>query len=110
MTGPASLNNLRLVDEVHVDALRRQLSDFVARVEAGATFVLLRHGRPIAILGPATRELGGRPLGVSRFRANMRRSIGRADQEPIRLTYRGRTVGFVGPIPEPVKEHWLDMS
>jgi antitoxin (DNA-binding transcriptional repressor) of toxin-antitoxin stability system len=91
-------------------ALRSRLSDYVAQAEGGATFVLLRHGRPIAMLGPAAGELSGRRIGVSQFRASLRRSIGRVSEQPVRLTYRGRTVAMVGPISEPIEREWQDFQ
>lgn len=94
------------MDEVPVDVLRSRLGDYIARVEGGATFVLLRHGSPVAILGPASPDNGSRPLGVSRFRATLRRSIRRAAHEPMRLTYRGRTVALVGPVPAHIAANW----
>ncbi len=97
------------MDEVSVDALRSRLSDYIAEVESGAIYVILRHGQPVAVLAPATPELGGRPLGVSRFRATLRRSIRRAAQEPVRLTYRGRTVAHLGPFSERAEALWREL-
>jgi antitoxin (DNA-binding transcriptional repressor) of toxin-antitoxin stability system len=98
------------VDEVSVDAFRSRLSDYVAQAERGATFILLRHGRPTALLGPALPEFTGRPIAVSRFRASLRRSIGAAADEPVRITYRGRTVAVLQPISAAIEQRWQDLA
>lgn len=91
------------MEHLGVEKLRRRTSDCVARAEAGASFVVLRHSRPLAILRTPKPEDWGEDVPVSRFRSDLRRQLGRARRRPIRLTYRGKQIAVVTPVPARVR-------
>lgn len=59
MTRLTSPLNIR----VGVDEIRRDLSAYLLRVEAGETVVIVKDGKPAAELGPVTSETV-RPFGL----------------------------------------------
>lgn len=83
--------------------LRRRTSDCVARAEAGEAFVVLRHSRPLAVLRPPRPGDWGEEVPVSQFRTDLRRLLGRGRRRPIRLTYRGKRIAAVTPVPARVR-------
>lgn len=92
---------------VSVRILRCRVADYVARVQGGEQFVILRHGRPIALL--RSRVNGERVvrLPVDTFRANLRRALAIARRRPVLLTWRGEPAAIVGPLPPDfVWEEW----
>ena len=91
------------MEHLGVERLRRQTSDCVARAEAGESFMVLRHSRPLAVLRAARFGDWGEDIPVSRFRGDLRRLLGSGPRRPIRLTYRGRRIAVVAPVPPRVR-------
>lgn len=54
--------------QVGVSHLRNHISEFVARVQAGESFVITRYGRPIAELTPLEQRTLTREQLIARWR------------------------------------------
>lgn len=51
---------------ITLDEMERNLQDYIQRVEAGETVVILRGGKPVAEVKPAAPEIIGlRPFGLA---------------------------------------------
>lgn len=80
---------------VTVRALRRQMADFAAKAAAGETILVLRHGRPWAILRKAHADDRCRTQSITSFRDDLRRGLLRARRRPLRLTWRDEALEVV---------------
>ena len=49
---------------VSIDEIKRDLLNYIERVEAGETLVILRGDKPVAELKPASVAVGMRPFGL----------------------------------------------
>ena len=80
---------------VTVRTLRRNLADYADRAARGESIVVLRHGRPWALLRPLLPGERCRALSVTAFRQDLRGGLLRARRSPVALTWRGRPLGVV---------------
>lgn len=86
---------------ISTGSLRRQAGECLARVSDGDTFVILRHGRPVAILRPAqTRDVWrrGRASATVMWR-NLRDLMAAARREPVLFTWYGAGTAVLEPLP-----------
>jgi antitoxin (DNA-binding transcriptional repressor) of toxin-antitoxin stability system len=80
---------------VTIRTLRRRIADFAASAAEGESVVVLRHGRPWALLRP---PLPGERCGtqsITGFRDDLRRGLLRARRRPLRLTWRDELLAVV---------------
>jgi antitoxin (DNA-binding transcriptional repressor) of toxin-antitoxin stability system len=80
---------------VTVRALRRNIADFAAKAAAGETIVIVRHGRPWALLRPSMPNERGRSQSITSFRDGLRRGLLTARRRPLRLTWRDEALAVV---------------
>jgi prevent-host-death family protein len=52
------------ITQVSIDDVKRNLSLYLQRVEAGETVIVLRAGQPVAEIKPVTLEAARRPYGL----------------------------------------------
>jgi antitoxin (DNA-binding transcriptional repressor) of toxin-antitoxin stability system len=71
------------------------MADFAANAAAGETIVVLRHGRPWAILRPALAEEHCKTQSITSFRDDLRSGLLRARRRPLRLTWRDQPLAVV---------------
>ena len=86
---------------ISTGTLRRQAGECLARVSDGDTFVVLRHGRPVAILRPARPKdfwRRGRGSATLMWR-NLRDLMAAARREPILITWYGEGTAVLEPLP-----------
>src|SRR5256885_2281755 len=84
---------------ISTGSLRRQAGACLARVSRGDTFVVLRHGHPVAILRPpGAREacISGQATLLWR---NLRDLMAAARRESVLITWRGDVRGVLEPLP-----------
>lgn len=79
--------------------LRRQVNRSLVRVARGETIVVVRNGRPIAIIRPLRDCETGRRVSVTTFRRNLRRALVVTQRRPIVLTWYGDGAAVVAPVP-----------
>lgn len=89
------------MEELPVERLRIRTAEYVARAELGEAFVVMRHQRPLAVLGPCLGDQQALPVPVSGFRGNLRTWLSRAQRQSLLLTWRGRRVASVEPVDAP---------
>lgn len=78
--------------------LRRRPGAFLAKVSRGDTFVVLRHGRPVAILrAPRASEVCTSGTATLLWR-NLRDVIAAARREPVLITWYGDEVAVLEPL------------
>jgi antitoxin (DNA-binding transcriptional repressor) of toxin-antitoxin stability system len=80
---------------VTVRTLRRRIADFAARASEGERVVVLRHGRPWALLRPPIPGERCRTQSITSFRDDLRRGLLRARRRPLRLTWRDEPLAVV---------------
>jgi antitoxin (DNA-binding transcriptional repressor) of toxin-antitoxin stability system len=84
---------------ISTGTLRRQAGACLARVSRGDTFVVLRHGHPVAILRPPrAREacISGQATLVWR---NLRDLMATARREPVLITWYGDVMAVLESLP-----------
>jgi antitoxin (DNA-binding transcriptional repressor) of toxin-antitoxin stability system len=79
---------------VTVRTLRRRMADFAARA-ADSEIVVLRHGRPWALLRPPMPGERCRTQSITSFRDDLRCGLLRARRRPLRLTWRDEPLAVV---------------
>lgn len=94
------------MEDLPVERLRIRTAEYVARAELGEAFVVMRHQRPLAVLGPWLGDQEALPVSVSRFRGNLRVWLSRAKGQRLLLTWRGRRVASVEPVDETRSRRW----
>ena len=57
---------------IGIRSLRRRVSESLVRVGRGETIVVVRHGRPIAIIRPLVADETAHRISVTTFRRNLR--------------------------------------
>lgn len=85
---------------VAIRSLRARVADYVERAQDGEEFVVVRHGRPVAILRPRISGERVVRLPVGTFRTNLRRALLIARRRPVLLTWRGQPAAVVAPLPD----------
>lgn len=80
-------------------ALRRQPGICLARASRGETFVVLRHGRPVAILRPPREgEMTERRSATLLWR-NMRDLLAEGRRKAVLITWYGVGTAVIEPLP-----------
>ena len=83
---------------ISTGSLRRQAGACLARVSRGDTFVVLRHGHPVAILRPPrAREVCTSGTATLLWR-NLRDLMAAARREPVLITWYGDEVAVLEPL------------
>lgn len=80
---------------VSVRTLRRRIADFLACAAKGEPVVVIRHGRPWALLRPPMPGERCRTQSITSFRDDLRRGLLRARRRPLRLTWRDEPLAVV---------------
>ncbi len=94
------------MEDLPVERLRIRTAEYVARAELGEAFVVMRHQRPLAVLGPCLADQEAISVPVSRFRGGLRVWLTRAEGQRLLLTWRGRRVASVEPVDETRSPRW----
>lgn len=94
------------MEDLPVERLRIRTAEYVARAELGEAFVVVRHQRPLAVLGPSRADQDALVVPVSRFRGSLRVWLSRAQGQRLLLTWRGRRVASVEPVDETRSRLW----
>lgn len=81
-------------------ALRRRAGTCLARVSRGDSFVVLRHGAPVAVLRPPGSQDVGRARGATLLWRNLRDLMAAARREPVLITWYGDAMAVLEPLPE----------
>ena len=84
---------------VGIRTLRRRVNESLVRVARGETVVIVRHGRPIAIIRPLKDGDTARRISVTTFRQNLRRTLAITRRRAIVLTWYGDGAAVVAPVP-----------
>ncbi len=71
----------------------------MVRVGRGETIVVVRHGRPIAIIRPLAEDETAHRISVTTFRRNLRRTLAVTRRRAIVLTWYGDSAAVVAPVP-----------
>lgn len=85
-------------------ALRRRAGTCLARVSQGDSFVVLRHGAPVAVLRPPRPQDIGRVRGATLLWRNLRDLMAAARRVPVLITWYGDAMAVL----EPIAEHGED--
>jgi antitoxin (DNA-binding transcriptional repressor) of toxin-antitoxin stability system len=80
-------------------ALRRQPGICLARASKGETFVVLRHGRPVAILRPPKDDEICKRRSASLLWRNIRDLMTLARHEAVFITWYGEGSAVLEPLP-----------
>jgi len=78
--------------------LRRQAGECLSRVSQGDTFVVLRHGHPVAILRPARSWEACRRESATLLWRNLRDLMAAARYEPVLITWYGAAAAVLEPV------------
>ncbi len=84
---------------IGIRSLRRGVSESLVRVGRGETIVVVRHGRPIAIIRPLTADETAHRISVTTFRRNLRRTLAVTRRRAIVLTWYGDGAAVIAPVP-----------
>lgn len=84
---------------IGIRPLRRRVNESLLRVARGETVIIVRHGRPIAIIRPLTEGDTARRISVTTFRQNLRRTLAITRRRAIVLTWYGDGAAVVAPVP-----------
>ncbi len=84
---------------IGIRSLRRRVSESMVRVGRGETIVIVRHGRPIAIIRPLRSGEAAHRISVTTFRRNLRRTLAVTRRRAIVLTWYGDGAAVVAPVP-----------
>jgi antitoxin (DNA-binding transcriptional repressor) of toxin-antitoxin stability system len=89
-------------------ALRRQPGICLARASRGETFVVLRHGRPVAILRPPREEDVTERRSATLLWRNMRDLLAEGQHKSLLITWYGIGTAVLEPLPgdQPVGVGW----
>jgi antitoxin (DNA-binding transcriptional repressor) of toxin-antitoxin stability system len=80
-------------------ALRRQPGICLARAAAGESFVVLRHGRPVAILRPPRDEDIGERRSATLLWRNLRDLLAEGRRKAVLITWYGVGTAVLEPLP-----------
>ena len=80
-------------------ALRRQPGICLARVSRGETFVVLRHGRPIAILRPPKDDEVCERRSATLLWRNIRDLLAEGRRKAVLITWYGEGSAVLEPLP-----------
>jgi antitoxin (DNA-binding transcriptional repressor) of toxin-antitoxin stability system len=86
-------------ETISTGSLRRQAGECLARVSHGDTFVVLRHGRPVAILRPVRPKDACRRRSATLLWRNLRDLMAVARREPVLITWYGEGTAVLEPLP-----------
>lgn len=89
----------RMEQTITMDSLRRQAGVCLARVSRGDSFVVLRHGHPVAILRPPQAREVCRSRAANTLRRNLRDLIAAARREPVLITWYGDEIAVLDRLP-----------
>ncbi len=84
---------------IGIRSLRRRVSESMVRVGRGETIVIVRHGRPIAIIRPLQADETAHRISVTTFRRNLRRTLAVTRRRAIVLTWYGDGAAVIAPVP-----------
>ncbi len=87
---------------ISMDSLRRQAGTCLARVSRGESFVVVRHGHPVAILRPVQAREVRRSRAANMLRRNLPDLIAAARREAVVITWYGDEVAVL----EPLRSGW----
>ena len=98
-TGLAPVYRPCMEQTISTGSLRRQAGACLARVSLGGTFVVLRHGRPVAVLRPPRdREVCTSGTATLLWR-NLPDLLAAARREPVLITWYGDGMAVLEPLP-----------
>ncbi len=80
-------------------ALRRQPGICLARVSRGETFIVLRHGRPIAILRPPKEDEVCERRSATLLWRNIRDLLAEGRRKAVLITWYGEGSAVLEPLP-----------
>jgi antitoxin (DNA-binding transcriptional repressor) of toxin-antitoxin stability system len=80
-------------------SLRRQAGACLARVSLGDTFVVLRHGHPVAVLRPPRERETARRRAATLLWRNLGDLMAAARREPVLITHYGDGMAVLEPVP-----------
>jgi antitoxin (DNA-binding transcriptional repressor) of toxin-antitoxin stability system len=83
-------------------ALRRQPGICLARAAQGETFVVMRHGHPVALLRPPRAEEVTERRSATLLWRNMRDLLAEGRRKPLLITWYGVETAVLEPLPA----HW----
>jgi antitoxin (DNA-binding transcriptional repressor) of toxin-antitoxin stability system len=86
-------------ETISTGSLRRQAGACLARVSRGDTFVVLRHGRPVAILRPPRAREACTSGTATLLWRNLRDLMAAARREPVLITWYGDGMAVLEPVP-----------
>jgi antitoxin (DNA-binding transcriptional repressor) of toxin-antitoxin stability system len=84
-------------------ALRRQPGICLARAAQGETFVVLRHGRPIALLRPPRADDVTERRSATLLWRNMRDLLAEGRRKALLITWYGVGTAVLEPLPDRVQ-------
>jgi antitoxin (DNA-binding transcriptional repressor) of toxin-antitoxin stability system len=85
---------------ISTGSLRRQAGACLARVSPGDTFVVLRHGHPVAILRPPRAREARTSGAATLLWRNLRDLMAAARREPVLITWYGDVMAVLESLPE----------
>jgi prevent-host-death family protein len=83
---------------VDIATLRRRASELIGRASAGETILIVRRGRPVALLRPPIPGERTTSITVSTFRRTIRSALRTARSTPVLLTWWGGEAAVVEPV------------
>jgi antitoxin (DNA-binding transcriptional repressor) of toxin-antitoxin stability system len=86
-------------ETISMDSLRRQAGACLARVSRGDSFVVLRHGHPVAILRPPQAMEVSKRGAANLLRRNLRDLMAAARREPVLITWYGDEMAVLEHLP-----------
>jgi len=84
---------------ISMDSLRRQAGRCLASVSRGDSFVVMRHGLPVAVLRPPQDSEVCRTGAAYMLRRNLRDLIATARREPVLITWYGDGMAVLESLP-----------
>jgi antitoxin (DNA-binding transcriptional repressor) of toxin-antitoxin stability system len=85
---------------ISTGSLRRQPGECLARVSSGDTFVVLRHGHPIAVLRPPQAREACISGAATLLWRNLRDLMAAARREPVLITWYGDVMAVLESLPQ----------
>jgi antitoxin (DNA-binding transcriptional repressor) of toxin-antitoxin stability system len=85
-------------------ALRRQPGICLARAAQGETFVVLRHGRPIALLRPPREAEVSERRSATLLWRNLRDLLAEGRRKAVLITWYGVGTAVLEPLPDGYQE------
>jgi antitoxin (DNA-binding transcriptional repressor) of toxin-antitoxin stability system len=86
-------------EAISMDSLRRQAGACLERVSRGDSFVVLRHGHPVAILRPPQAMEVSKRSAANLLRRNLRDLVAAARREPVLITWYGDVMAVLESVP-----------